>query len=1059
MQKCIMRLSPVLFLFIFSYFPMGGVALAGEPIVWPRFDLVSTEVEIFEPADGKPGADAGTFYIATSEGFVYRVNLTTEEKSLFLDISSRVKDDYDLGLRAIALDPNFSSNGRFYAYYVRDSDELAVLSRFTLGHNQSQISASSEETLLVIDFAGYARQGDGLAFGPDGYLYLATGDGANVFLAQDPQSLRGKILRIDPSSHATYAIPPDNPYVGDSSVRSEIWAMGLRNPGGISFDAAGTLYLPDRANDSWFSDDEEEWNFIPAGQSGLNFGWPYYAGVEPTSIEAAPGDYTAPTFTSSQNGTSRDPSAHLIRGYLYEGPTPAGDARFDNIFVFADGDFGDIYAAKQIEGQWIYQDIAQTVHPRRLMRGSDGSLYLLSSYHHAIIKLEPSNRLHSPRLLVGNTSFHESLDVQVTNLSVGVQMHYTWEDRAPTESDPFVISGQDIVVDRSGTLRLRSLHPDYQPSETVEKEFTLILREPELHYEGPTQPYRDLRVYFTNGYPQSRFHYRFDGVDPTEADPYVAAEEILVLDRDMHLRVKAFAEGARAGSVYDRYFQFQCDPPVLRSHQVFEPGTVLPIAPSDTPDAVTYYTTDGSQPTTESAVLPRELVVDHSMEVRTLTTNGRYEDIKLVRYYGVLDYLPNQITVLFAGHEEESGSVDGAGEAARFQEIRDITCDAAGNIFVADDNRIRRINPAGNVTTFAGSGTIGRTDGPRLESDMYRVEDVRFSTTGQLYFIDGFLRVIDGTGQVTTLLNSPRTHYQTALRTGADGTMVIMERNYINLYRPGAGSFERSYFTRSLRLPLSSGVAPDGTVYGGASNGLFQITGENAPRDVARDPVHDSPAGDGDFSAGIIPSVEHAGAMLWRGQKMYFEDGDFLRVMENGRFRTILGADHKTRHEGFGPAIDRGSGFTVAPDHTIYIWTPTAIYKVHTATDTDGDRFPDQLESRLPGLTVGIRDDLLDTDNDGTANTHEALLGSDMFTPGDPVPFDLDGFGEPQWNGRVNWPNNGLTNIKAYYSLDLKQWHHLGSHGTGQLPAEAINHPSLFLKADGQNPLTLPDAE
>ena len=131
------------------------------------------------------------------------------------------------------------------------------------------------------------HNGGGLAFGPDGYLYIGLGDGGSegdpVRTSQNLQTLLGKILRINVDSGDAYTIPPDNPFAGGGGL-PEIWAYGLRNPWRFSFDRmTGDLYIGDVGQDEW-----EEVDFVPAGTpGGMNFGWSYLRRHAPLSGPAA----------------------------------------------------------------------------------------------------------------------------------------------------------------------------------------------------------------------------------------------------------------------------------------------------------------------------------------------------------------------------------------------------------------------------------------------------------------------------------------------------------------------------------------------------------------------------------------------------------------------------------------------------------------------------------------------------------------------------------------------------------------------------------------------------
>ena len=226
--------------------------------------------------------------------------------SVFLDIRARVGDaGGEQGLLALAFHPDYANNGYFYVWYTLSTTTSAGsgrhdrLARFSVsGANADVADPDSEQPLITQRDEASNHNGGDLHFGPDGYLYVSTGDeGGGNDQYQNGQRIDrdffSAILRIDvdrrpgsltPNAHAavhagTYTVPPDNPFVGATSfngvaltptaVRTEIWVTGLRNPWRFSFDRdTGHIWLADVGQNQW-----EEVNHISAG--GGNYGWPY----------------------------------------------------------------------------------------------------------------------------------------------------------------------------------------------------------------------------------------------------------------------------------------------------------------------------------------------------------------------------------------------------------------------------------------------------------------------------------------------------------------------------------------------------------------------------------------------------------------------------------------------------------------------------------------------------------------------------------------------------------------------------------------------------------------
>lgn len=244
----------------------------------------------------------------------------------FLDLRDRVNDDAnEQGLLGLAFHPRYAENGYFYVNYTGRGGDTFV-SRFRVSDDPDRADPDSEMVLLQIPQPFANHNGGDLAFGPDGRLYVATGDGGS---AGDPfgngqnlDTLLGKILRLDVDAAEPYAIPPDNPFAGGGG-RPEIWDYGLRNPWRIAFDrATGDLYIADVGQNRW-----EEVNFEPAGSpGGVNYGWNIREGKHPFAGEATEGltdpvaEYATREFGCSITGgvVVRSPSLPEWSGiYLY----------------------------------------------------------------------------------------------------------------------------------------------------------------------------------------------------------------------------------------------------------------------------------------------------------------------------------------------------------------------------------------------------------------------------------------------------------------------------------------------------------------------------------------------------------------------------------------------------------------------------------------------------------------------------------------------------------------------------------------------------------------------
>jgi len=298
----------------------------------------------------------------------------------YLDIGARISTDGEGGLLSLVFDPQFARNGYFYVVYT-DLQRNIVVERFSAGATPLQANPTSGLLLLRIAHPTYQNHfGGQLAFGPDGYLYLGTGDGGG---AGDPQgnarnraSLLGKLLRIDVAGATLaqpYAIPPSNPYRDGAGGRPEIWALGLRNPWRFSFDGS-QLYLSDVGQDR-----REEVNIVDARQGGLDFGWNTLEGT--LCYGAATCDRTGlvlPSF-EYEHGAGNVNGCSITGGFVYRGralPELAGRYFYSD---FCGGYLKSFFSTGSgiVDSRtWEIGDIGRVVS---FGQDASGELYLITS--------------------------------------------------------------------------------------------------------------------------------------------------------------------------------------------------------------------------------------------------------------------------------------------------------------------------------------------------------------------------------------------------------------------------------------------------------------------------------------------------------------------------------------------------------------------------------------------------------------------------------------------------------------------------------------------------------
>jgi glucose/arabinose dehydrogenase len=226
------------------------------------------------------GDGSGRLFIVEQGGRIRVLRDGRVQGEPFLDIASLVTAGGEQGLLGLAFHPEFESNGRFFVNYTDRSGDT-VVAEYRAPGGSGRAEPVSARVLLRIDQPFPNHNGGALAFGPDGFLYIATGDGGS---GGDPfgngqrlDTLLGKLLRIDVDGGRPYGIPEDNPFVSRSGARPEIWAYGLRNPWRLSFDrGTGDLWIGDVGQGAL-----EEIDRARAGRrGGDNYGWNEMEGTE-----------------------------------------------------------------------------------------------------------------------------------------------------------------------------------------------------------------------------------------------------------------------------------------------------------------------------------------------------------------------------------------------------------------------------------------------------------------------------------------------------------------------------------------------------------------------------------------------------------------------------------------------------------------------------------------------------------------------------------------------------------------------------------------------------------
>lgn len=379
---------------------------------------LQSPVDLKEVPDG-----SGRIFIMQQTGAIAVVNADgTVRPEPFLDLRAKIPQLYvrfdERGTLGFAFHPDYKNNGKFYVYSSRDivreeesllheifGNHTSYVSEFTVSEDLNVADAGSERVLMKIEEPQFNHNGGAMEFGPDGYLYIALGDGGfaddwgwghnkDIGNGQDLSNLLGKILRIDVDSKSDgleYGIPSDNPHVGKEGVRAEIFANGFRNPWRMTFDTGGDhqLFVADVQQNSY-----EEVNIVT---NGGNYGWrvmeanhcfdyhnpnDHLASCDNTGMVAPIFEYNH----CNKFGGKNCYGVNVQGGAVYRGSHGAWQGKyfFGDWSMSFGGKSGRLYAATNNGGTWSFERANVTnhdfvTHVLAVLQDLKGNVYALTS--------------------------------------------------------------------------------------------------------------------------------------------------------------------------------------------------------------------------------------------------------------------------------------------------------------------------------------------------------------------------------------------------------------------------------------------------------------------------------------------------------------------------------------------------------------------------------------------------------------------------------------------------------------------------------------------------------
>ncbi len=325
-------------LMVCSCFLAGGAFGQSGDILEEVVSGIGRVTDIQSPHDG-----SGRLFLVQQPGIIRILRDGDLLPRPFLNIEGRVTSGGERGLLGLAFPPDFAARNYFYVNYT-DASGATVVSRFVVSDDPATAEDGSERILLTVQQPFSNHNGGQIRFGPDGFLYIGMGDGGSANdpfnNAQNSMSLLGKMLRIDVEPNLEeYRIPRGNPFAGSPDIRSEIWALGLRNPWRFSFDrAAGDLWIGDVGQNT-----VEEIDFQPDSSSGgENYGWRVMEGFRCRAPNCDPDDFTLPVLEYTRGQGQSVSGGFVYRGSRY--PHARG------VYVYGDFVSGRIWGLRFRDG-------------------------------------------------------------------------------------------------------------------------------------------------------------------------------------------------------------------------------------------------------------------------------------------------------------------------------------------------------------------------------------------------------------------------------------------------------------------------------------------------------------------------------------------------------------------------------------------------------------------------------------------------------------------------------------------------------------------------------------
>jgi uncharacterized repeat protein (TIGR03806 family) len=447
-----------------------------------------------------PG-DASRWFVVEQGGVVrtFANQSSVASSSVFIDLTSRLESGGEEGLLGLAFHPNFPTNPRVYlSYTARAGGIVSRISEFQTQDGGATLNLSTERVLLTVNQPESNHNGGNISFGPDGFLYIGFGDGGgggdqhgSIGNGQNLLTLLGKMLRIDVSPAAGYAIPPSNPYANNAQCGTngsgtancpEIYANGFRNPWRWSFDR--------QTKELWLADvGQDKWEEVDRVTLGGNFGWRCREGAHAFNGTCGPAQSLIDPIAEYSHSLGNS----ITGGYVYRGSAiPALQGRY----VFADFGSGRIWNIARDTTPTAQMTAAQSYQSGLTIssfgEGNDGELYVVD-YNGGLYKIQPGSSGGTDTI---PTQLSATGCMSSANL-IGYKPNAPfWSDGADKERFIGLPNGQNIVVGADGDWDFPNgavLVKNFRVSSKL-IETRLFMRHPDGVWAGYTYEWNDAQT-------------------------------------------------------------------------------------------------------------------------------------------------------------------------------------------------------------------------------------------------------------------------------------------------------------------------------------------------------------------------------------------------------------------------------------------------------------------------------------------------------------------------------------------------------------------------------------